>query len=66
MVTSEPCDRKRNTEHVDRLIAEGRMQEYGLVHVHAAKADGRWEKACCLAITVHKQTPLIPYKTRVC
>jgi len=36
---------KRNTEHVDRLIKEGRMQESGLVHVRAAKADGRWEKA---------------------
>lgn len=36
---------KRNTEHVERLISEGRMQESGLVHVRAAKADGRWEKA---------------------
>ncbi|MCP4597131.1 YdeI family protein [Neptuniibacter sp.] len=36
---------KRNTEHVERLIKEGRMQESGLVHVRAAKADGRWEKA---------------------
>jgi len=36
---------KRNTEHVDRLIIEGRMKEQGLVHVRAAKADGRWEKA---------------------
>ncbi|MDQ6969300.1 MAG: YdeI/OmpD-associated family protein [Mariprofundus sp.] len=36
---------KRNTEHVDRLIIEGRMQEPGLVHVRAAKADGRWENA---------------------
>jgi uncharacterized protein YdeI (YjbR/CyaY-like superfamily) len=36
---------KRNTEHVDRLIIEGRMQESGLVHVRAAKADGRWDKA---------------------
>ena len=36
---------KRNTEHVDRLINEGRMKESGLVHVRAAKADGRWEKA---------------------
>ncbi len=36
---------KKNTEHVDRLIAEGRMQEPGLVHVQAAKADGRWENA---------------------
>ncbi|MDX2369365.1 MAG: YdeI/OmpD-associated family protein [Colwellia sp.] len=36
---------KRNTEHVERLISEDRMMESGLVHVHAAKADGRWEKA---------------------
>lgn len=36
---------KRNTEHVERLIKEDRMQEPGLVHVSAAKADGRWENA---------------------
>ena len=36
---------KRNTEHVERLIAEGRMEEPGLVHVRAAKTDGRWESA---------------------
>ncbi len=36
---------KRNTEHVERLIGEGRMQEAGLVHVRAAKADGRWDDA---------------------
>lgn len=36
---------KRNTEHVERLISEGRMMESGLVHVRAAKADGRWESA---------------------
>jgi len=36
---------KRNTEHVERLIAEDRMKEFGLVHVKAAKADGRWQKA---------------------
>ncbi len=36
---------KRNTEHVERLIEEGRMQESGLVPVRAAKADGRWEDA---------------------
>ena len=36
---------KRNTEHVERLISEGRMKEIGLVHVRAAKADGRWENA---------------------
>jgi uncharacterized protein YdeI (YjbR/CyaY-like superfamily) len=26
-------------------MAEGRMQEPGLVHVRAAKADGRWGAA---------------------
>jgi uncharacterized protein YdeI (YjbR/CyaY-like superfamily) len=36
---------KRNTAHVERLIGEGRMKEAGLVHVRAAKADGRWENA---------------------
>jgi uncharacterized protein YdeI (YjbR/CyaY-like superfamily) len=36
---------KRNTEHVERLITDGRMTEPGLVHVRAAKADGRWENA---------------------
>ena len=36
---------KRNTEHVERLVSEGRMQESGLVHVRAAKADERWENA---------------------
>jgi len=36
---------KRNTEHVDRLINEDRMKESGLVHVDAAKADGRWANA---------------------
>jgi uncharacterized protein YdeI (YjbR/CyaY-like superfamily) len=36
---------KRNTEHIERLIIEGRMEEPGHVHVRAAKADGRWEKA---------------------
>lgn len=36
---------KRNTEHVERLISEGRMTEFGLMHVRAAKADGRWENA---------------------
>ncbi len=36
---------KRNTVHVERLISEGRMQEPGLAHVSAAKADGRWDEA---------------------
>ncbi|VAW71480.1 conserved hypothetical protein [hydrothermal vent metagenome] len=36
---------KRNRDHVERLISEGRMMEPGLVQVYAAKADGRWENA---------------------
>lgn len=36
---------KRNTEHAERLIAEGRMQAAGLAHVEAARQDGRWEQA---------------------
>lgn len=36
---------KRNTEHVERLIIDGRMNKSGLAHVLAAKADGRWDNA---------------------
>jgi len=36
---------KRNRVHVERLIKQGRMKESGLVHIRAAKADGRWENA---------------------
>lgn len=36
---------KRNREHSERLIGEGRMTESGLVHIRAAKEDGRWENA---------------------
>lgn len=36
---------KRNREHVERLLDEGRMQEPGMVHVRAAQADGRWDAA---------------------
>ncbi len=36
---------KKNTEHVERLINEGRMRPAGLKAVEKAKADGRWEKA---------------------
>ncbi len=36
---------KKNCEHAERLIAEARMQPPGLVHVHAARQDGRWERA---------------------
>jgi len=36
---------KRNTEKVEQLIKEGRMQESGFAEIEAAKEDGRWEKA---------------------
>lgn len=36
---------KKNREHAERLIIEGRMQPSGLAHVDAARADGRWEQA---------------------
>jgi uncharacterized protein YdeI (YjbR/CyaY-like superfamily) len=35
----------RNREHVERLMASGRMQPAGLAAVAAAKADGRWDRA---------------------
>jgi uncharacterized protein YdeI (YjbR/CyaY-like superfamily) len=34
-----------NVANVARLVSEGRMTEYGLAQVEAAKADGRWERA---------------------
>ncbi|EAQ77880.1 YdeI/OmpD-associated family protein [Blastopirellula marina] len=36
---------QRNREHVERLLAENRMQAPGLAHVRAAQADGRWDAA---------------------
>lgn len=36
---------KKNCDHAERLMAEGQMQPSGLVHVEAAKADGRWDAA---------------------
>lgn len=36
---------KKNTEHVERLIREGRMQPAGLMHIESAKMDGRWDVA---------------------
>jgi uncharacterized protein YdeI (YjbR/CyaY-like superfamily) len=36
---------QKNREHVERLIAAGRMQPEGLGQVEAAKADGRWDHA---------------------
>lgn len=36
---------KRNCEIAERLIAEGRMRPAGLLHVEAARSDGRWDAA---------------------
>lgn len=36
---------KKNCDHVDKLIAEGRMNDPGLKPVIEAKADGRWAAA---------------------
>jgi uncharacterized protein YdeI (YjbR/CyaY-like superfamily) len=36
---------QRNREHIQRLIAEGRMRPAGLAEVERAKADGRWDAA---------------------
>lgn len=36
---------KRNREHVESLLANGKMREPGLHHVREAQADGRWDAA---------------------
>lgn len=36
---------KKNREHAERLIAEGRMTPAGLAQVEAARGDGRWDGA---------------------
>jgi len=36
---------KKNIEHTERLIKEGKMQPAGLKAIEAAKANGTWEKA---------------------
>lgn len=36
---------KINTEHIARLVREGKMKPAGIAAVDAAKKDGRWEKA---------------------
>ena len=36
---------RKNTEHVERLMQQGKMQPVGLKHIGAAKKDGRWEAA---------------------
>lgn len=42
----------RNVGIVERLIAEGRMQEAGQGEIDRAKADGRWDKAYAGPATV--------------
>ena len=36
---------KINTEHIARLVKEGKMKPAGIAAVEAAKADGRWDGA---------------------
>lgn len=36
---------KKNCDHAERLISEGRMRASGLAQVEAAKKDGRWDAA---------------------
>jgi uncharacterized protein YdeI (YjbR/CyaY-like superfamily) len=36
---------QRNRDHVERLVAEGRMRPGGLAEVERAKSDGRWDAA---------------------
>lgn len=36
---------KRNIEHAERLIKEGRMHASGQAEIDRAKKDGRWERA---------------------
>lgn len=36
---------KRNTDHIERLAALGKMKPPGLAEVEKAKADGRWIRA---------------------
>jgi uncharacterized protein YdeI (YjbR/CyaY-like superfamily) len=36
---------KKNIEHTERLIQEGKMQSAGLKAIEVAKANGTWEKA---------------------
>lgn len=36
---------QKNVQHAERLIEQGRMQAAGLLHVEAARSDGRWATA---------------------
>jgi len=37
---------KINTQHIERLIQEGKMKPAGMQQVEAAKKDGRWVCSC--------------------
>ena len=50
---------KKNTAHVERLTAEGRMQEPGLAQVRAAKEDGRWDRAYAPASEMRMPTDFL-------
>lgn len=41
-----------NVDNVARLIKEGRMTEYGLRVVDAAKSDGRWDRAYGMSMKI--------------
>jgi uncharacterized protein YdeI (YjbR/CyaY-like superfamily) len=43
---------KRNTEHIQRLVADNRMYPAGLAAVDRAKADGTWENAYAGAASI--------------
>ena len=43
---------KRNTEHIQRLVAEKRMYPAGLAAVDRAKADGTWDNAYAGAASI--------------
>ncbi|HLH14793.1 MAG TPA: YdeI/OmpD-associated family protein [Solirubrobacteraceae bacterium] len=43
---------QRNVQHVQRLLAEGRMRPAGLAAVERAKADGRWQEAYAGAASI--------------
>jgi uncharacterized protein YdeI (YjbR/CyaY-like superfamily) len=49
---------RRNTEIVERLQAEGRMQPAGLAEVERAKADGRWDSAYAGAASIEMPADL--------
>ena len=43
---------RKNVQHAERLIAQGRMQAAGLAQVEAARSDGRWATAYAGSVTM--------------